>query len=104
MPGAPRFGHKLDDAAVFKHEIMTGDLRGGIAEPIQRALGRGHAGIVQDDAVGCGIKPAFAMVGEGATLATSGESGAKGVGGCCMAFPSTMRAENQEVALARYDA
>jgi hypothetical protein len=40
MPGAARFGHELDDAAVFFNEVMSGDLRARIAEPFQRLAAR----------------------------------------------------------------
>ena len=62
MPGAVRLAHELHDAPVLMHEIMAGDLAFRRAEPIQRAVRRCHAGIMQKDHVGRAPVRAFAEV------------------------------------------
>ncbi|MEH2585675.1 hypothetical protein V1281_007570 [Nitrobacteraceae bacterium AZCC 2161] len=52
MPGALGFRHGLHDAAVFHDDVMRGDVGAGGAQPGDRALGIGHAGVVQHDHIG----------------------------------------------------
>ncbi len=52
MPGAPFFGHKLEDPAVLLDQIMGRHLGLGVAQPRQGGLARLHAGIVQHQHVG----------------------------------------------------
>lgn len=49
MPGTTRFGHELQHPAVFMDEIVAGDLAFRPTEPVEGAIGRAHAGIVQQD-------------------------------------------------------
>src|SRR5690606_23959195 len=51
VPGAIRLAHELLDASVFMHEVVTGDLAFRRAKPLQRAVRRCHAGVMQEDDV-----------------------------------------------------
>lgn len=62
MPGAFRFRHALNDAAVLQHHIMRGDVGAGGAKPRQRTLDVGHAGIVQQDHVRLSTVDPFAEI------------------------------------------
>ena len=60
VPGASRLRHELEHAAVLFDEVMGGDLRRRVAEQIERARSRRHAGVMQDQH---GDRPQpFAMV------------------------------------------
>ena len=49
MPGALLLRHQPSDRAVLVDQIMGGDLRRGIAQPVERSRRALHAGIVQHD-------------------------------------------------------
>src|SRR3546814_10461430 len=66
MPGAARFRDKLEDAPVLLHQIVGAHPRRRIAEPPERGLPRGHAGVVQQQDVDrLAVRPGV-VVGRGA--------------------------------------
>ena len=68
MPGAPRLRHELEHAPVLEDEVVGGDLRDRVAEPLQGLALVRHAGVVQDQHVGPAAVLALAVVGRGEDL------------------------------------
>ena len=63
MPGAARLRHELQHAPVLMYEIMAGDLAFVATQPVERAIRRAHAGIMEKDHVRqAAIRP-LAMIG-----------------------------------------
>ena len=51
MPGAAVLVDQLDDATVLEDEVVRRDAGRGRGEPGERALRRGHAGVVEEEDV-----------------------------------------------------
>jgi hypothetical protein len=68
MPGAHRLGHALDDVAVFKHDLMRGNVGSARAQMSDREVSLCHAGIVQQQHVDAGAALALAEIRRRANL------------------------------------